>query len=487
MNFIEGQTLQKLVDRQGRLPYETAVNYIAQIAEAVDYIHNLNILHRDIKPDNIIITPDNRAILLDFGSAREFIHDKTQMHTSILTPGYAPPEQYSSTSRKGAYSDIYSLGAPFYFALTATMPTDAAARSFEVLPEPNTLVSNIPDEANHTIMKAMQLKPEDRYQHVNEFMGDLLNNEAFGGIGNQLPPDTPSGTNKEDNIGLWISIIATFAVVVIIMFALFSYIQEKNRAELYAYNTADTIEECDEYLANYPNGKYRGEVQNIKRDIQEKEAARQAEQRRLEQERKAYEEEQKRIAMEGKSTTEQKIEQEFGLKIKFSYEEESFNNWGAWSATEITNIYNNDRFEKICGRLEEWESFKMISNNTFYFEIQQIRVAKIFPSEQDGCNNVLKVGDLIYLLHYQGDEGIYSAYHNEKVIHVCLDNYDSEAKKIRKTAWEDCYPFEGTMIQDIEKSVFIAKIRSLKDNKEGWIKFVEDQEKQINTWTITMH
>ncbi|MDR1813338.1 MAG: serine/threonine protein kinase, partial [Tannerella sp.] len=175
MNFIEGQTLQKLVDRQGRLPYETAVNYIAQIAEAVDYIHSRNILHRDIKPENIIITPDNRAVLLDFGSAREFVHDKTQMHTSILTPGYAPPEQDSNTSRKGAYSDIYSLGATFYFALTATMPTDAAARSFEALPEPKMLVPNLPDEANRTIMKAMQTKPEDRYQHVNEFMGDLLN------------------------------------------------------------------------------------------------------------------------------------------------------------------------------------------------------------------------------------------------------------------------------------------------------------------------
>ncbi|MDR1814679.1 MAG: SUMF1/EgtB/PvdO family nonheme iron enzyme [Tannerella sp.] len=212
MNFIEGRTLQKLVDRQGRLPYETAVNYIAQIAEAVDYIHSRNILHRDIKPENIIITPDNRAVLLDFGSAREFVHDKTQMHTSILTPGYAPPEQYSNTSRKGAYSDIYSLGATFYFALTATMPTDAAARSFETLPEPKTLVPNIPDEANHTIMKAMQTKPEDRYQHVNEFMGDLLNKSAV----TQKPykPENKKSSNKKRIIvGSAIGIIGVLVIV----------------------------------------------------------------------------------------------------------------------------------------------------------------------------------------------------------------------------------------------------------------------------------
>ena len=118
MPFIEGQTLQQLVTQKGRLEYETAVNYIAQLSEAVDYIHQRDILHRDFKPDNIIITPADKTILIDFGSAREFIHDKTQQHTSIFTQGYAPLEQYSTSSKKGSYSDIYSLGATFYFALT---------------------------------------------------------------------------------------------------------------------------------------------------------------------------------------------------------------------------------------------------------------------------------------------------------------------------------------------------------------------------------
>ncbi|MDR1652963.1 MAG: SUMF1/EgtB/PvdO family nonheme iron enzyme [Prevotellaceae bacterium] len=179
MPFVEGQTLQQIVDKGGRLDYETAVNYIAQVAEAVEYIHNRDILHRDIKPENIIITPDNRAILIDFGSAREFVHDKTAAHTSILTAGYAPPEQYSTVSRKGAYSDIYSLGATFYFALTARKPTDAAARTMEQMPEPRSLVSTIPAEANSTIMRAMELKPERRQQNAAEFMEELLNTERI--------------------------------------------------------------------------------------------------------------------------------------------------------------------------------------------------------------------------------------------------------------------------------------------------------------------
>jgi TPR repeat protein len=106
------------------------------------------------------------------------VHDKTQSHTSILTQGYAPLEQYSSNSRKGSYSDIYSLGAVFYFALTGQKPMDAATRTQETMPAPKELVPDIPDEANLTIMKAMQLKAENRYQKVDEFMRYLLNEDT---------------------------------------------------------------------------------------------------------------------------------------------------------------------------------------------------------------------------------------------------------------------------------------------------------------------
>ncbi|MCL2040688.1 MAG: serine/threonine protein kinase [Bacteroidales bacterium] len=177
MPFIEGPTLQKLVETEGKLDYDIAVNYVAQIAEAMSYIHAKGILHRDIKPDNIIITPDYTAVLIDFGSAREFVHDKTQSHTSVLTKGYAPLEQYSVISKKGSYSDIYSLGAVFYFVLTGEKPMDAVERNMNNMPSPKELEPNIPEEANTTIMKAMQLKPEERYQTASEFMDVLLGND----------------------------------------------------------------------------------------------------------------------------------------------------------------------------------------------------------------------------------------------------------------------------------------------------------------------
>ena len=193
MPFIEGKTLESLVEKKGPLDYGLAVNYIGQIASAVGYIHTKNILHRDIKPDNIMITADNHAILIDFGSAREFIQDKTQHQTSILTKGYAPIEQYSSNSRKGTYTDIYSLGAVFYFVLTGQKPMDATERLSETMPEPKQLNPQISEDVNRTILKAMQLKHENRHQTIDEFMKDLLGQKPSAPIKEEkVIPEAPT-------------------------------------------------------------------------------------------------------------------------------------------------------------------------------------------------------------------------------------------------------------------------------------------------------
>lgn len=175
MEFIIGENIQKIVENEGPMSYDIAINYIGQITNAIDFLHKQHILHRDIKPENIMITSEYKAILIDFGAARAFEHDKIQSHTSMFTRGYAPPEQYHKSSLKGSFTDIYALGATLYFTLTGVEPIDSATRTIEKLKEPHELCQNVPDNANRTIMKAMELDPQDRHQTIKEFMDDILN------------------------------------------------------------------------------------------------------------------------------------------------------------------------------------------------------------------------------------------------------------------------------------------------------------------------
>lgn len=191
MPFVEGVTLQNMVEKDGPMDYEMAVNYIVQVCEALSYIHSKNILHRDVTPDNIIVTPAQKIVLIDFGSARKFVDNKTQRHTTIVKKGYAPLEQYSATSRKGAYTDLYSLGAVFYFILTGEKPMDATERTLEKMKEPMEINPKVPEQINAVIMKAMDMDRVNRYQTAAELMDDI-----FSG---RFPKRLTAKVKKENN------------------------------------------------------------------------------------------------------------------------------------------------------------------------------------------------------------------------------------------------------------------------------------------------
>src|SRR5512139_1286643 len=131
MDFIEGEDLRQRVDRLGQLPEQEVIIIGVAICDAMAYMHSRKpmILHRDIKPGNVRITPSGHIYLVDFGLVKLVEgRETTNTGARAMTPGYSPPEQYG-TGRTDPRSDIYSLGATLYSALTDVLPEDGLDRA----------------------------------------------------------------------------------------------------------------------------------------------------------------------------------------------------------------------------------------------------------------------------------------------------------------------------------------------------------------------
>src|SRR5215213_9913139 len=129
MELLRGKTLGQLVEERGPLTEAEAIDYIRRVGEALAVVHEASLLHRDLKPDNIMLTGDGEVVLIDFGTARAFAAGKTGRMTTMVTPGYAPVEQYSQAVHFGPFTDVYALGATLYHMLTGQMPASATDRA----------------------------------------------------------------------------------------------------------------------------------------------------------------------------------------------------------------------------------------------------------------------------------------------------------------------------------------------------------------------
>lgn len=165
MEYLTGQTLSQYIKEQGgKLPFARVREILMLLLDALDEVHENAIFHRDIKPDNIYLTAKGDPILLDFGAARQSLSSQTTHLLSFLTPGFAAAEQYSTNGVQGPWTDIYSLAATVYYALTGVLPpvpSDRLLGDAELIP-PSKLGSDIFPRDEEWLLKALSLQWSQR-------------------------------------------------------------------------------------------------------------------------------------------------------------------------------------------------------------------------------------------------------------------------------------------------------------------------------------
>ncbi|MBD2606023.1 serine/threonine protein kinase [Scytonema hofmannii FACHB-248] len=188
MEYIRGETLGEAFVLPGiPLPEPTAIHYIRQIGAALEVVHNNGLLHRDVKPDNIILRQGTQeVVLIDFGIAREFNGGVRQTHTGMVSEGYSPIEQYLTQAPRSPATDVYGLAATLYALLTAQVPIPALLRDREKMHSPRELQPHLSAAVNQAIMRGMAVESRFRPATVAEWLKSLPANGL--NVATQLTP-----------------------------------------------------------------------------------------------------------------------------------------------------------------------------------------------------------------------------------------------------------------------------------------------------------
>jgi len=188
MDFIQGRTIKEILVRQGRMDLAPALNVLCSVAEALDQIHRTaHIIHRDISPENIMLTSGGEVKLLDFGSAKFEAKRAHENFTVVLKAGYAPPEQYSSDADKqGPHTDVYALVSTFYYMVTGIKIPSAMARCNGATYTPLSQIMGVPGELSDAVDRGLQLNRQMRTSSCRQLLEDLS-------VPIYQPPKAPSG------------------------------------------------------------------------------------------------------------------------------------------------------------------------------------------------------------------------------------------------------------------------------------------------------
>jgi serine/threonine protein kinase len=201
--LVEGENLGDRIERKRKLPEAEAVRIITQVAQALHYAHLRQVIHRDVKPDNILVLPDGRAKLTDFGLAKDYNNDMdlTRHAAGLGTPHFMAPEQFSGAKSVDARADIYSLGATLYNAVTGELPFDAkfplailTKKERGELTPLRQLVPGASERVEAATRAALAVNPAERPASCLEFF-KLLTARLSAEI-DRVEDPTPSGSER---------------------------------------------------------------------------------------------------------------------------------------------------------------------------------------------------------------------------------------------------------------------------------------------------
>jgi serine/threonine protein kinase len=184
MEYVEGTNIKSYVRQNGAMEPQKVLEYMRPILKSLEQIHKTGLIHRDISPENIILTPQGKIYLIDFGSTRPYSGKDYQTMTVFFKRGYAAEEQYRERGEQGPWTDVYSLCATMYFMLTGETPLEAAQRNIrDTLKQLSQFTDiDLPLSQKKAITKGMEVKREKRYADVSELYRHLYETKEESGF-----------------------------------------------------------------------------------------------------------------------------------------------------------------------------------------------------------------------------------------------------------------------------------------------------------------
>ena len=349
MEYEQGESLQDILSRRKTLEEAELINILIPVLGGLQQVHEAGFIHRDIKPANIFIREDGSPVLLDFGSARLALGIATQTLTSLVSPGYAPYEQYYSKSdQQGPWTDIYGLGATLYRAIAGVVPMDAVDRSQVILKGGrDTFVSAVEVGKGRyserfllAIDHALQFKEKDRPQTISAWKSEfgLPDDPIKQAIVVEHTPTQP-GTKvlerQQQNRWIYSKVVILFVFIGI--------------GVLYLYHG-----EIQDYLFGPTKAQLEAERQRVEqekrlaalKEKEEEDRRRKEEEKRAEQERQAELERQRQKEEEVRKQQEEKKQKDEVIKTLLYDAQENFN------ALRLASPDGNNALEKYNKVLE---------------------------------------------------------------------------------------------------------------------------------------